>query len=86
MPCRKEIKMTSKIVDYKYSPYESNEQRDVGHSSELVDTLRSLMEELRSCKTDNDKIMQVQEKQAEVNEIPLQSLSELQGHGPLRIS
>ena len=49
--------MTSKMVDYKYSPYESDEQRGVGHSSDLEYTLRRLKEEIRSCKVDNDKIM-----------------------------
>ena len=69
--------MTSKIVDYKGSPYESNEKHGVGHSFDLADTLRSLKEEIRSCKADNDKIMQAHEKQAEVNAILLHSLSEL---------
>lgn len=49
--------MTSKMVDHKYSPYESDEKRGVGHSSNLVDTLRILKEEIRSCEEDSDKIM-----------------------------
>jgi len=54
--------MTSKMVYYIYSPYESNEQCVVGYSSNLVDTLRSLTEETRSYKVDNDIIMQAYEK------------------------
>ena len=49
--------MTRNMVGYKYSPYESYEKRGVGSSSELVDTLRSLKEEIRSCKAYNYKIM-----------------------------
>jgi len=45
------------MVDYKGSPYESNEQCGVGISYDLEGTLRSLKEEIRSCKMDNDKIM-----------------------------
>jgi len=45
------------MVDYRDSPYESDEQCGVGHSSNLTDTLRKLKEEIRSCKVDNDKIM-----------------------------
>lgn len=63
--------MTSKMVDYssRDSLYGLNEQRGVGYSSDLADTLRSLKEESRSCKEYNDKIMQVQEKQAKVNAV-----------------
>ena len=50
------------MVYYKDSPCESDEQYSVGNSSDLADRLRSLKEERRSCKVDNDKIMQVQEK------------------------
>ena len=49
--------MASKVVDYIESPYASNEQHSVGHSFDLIDTLRSLREEIRSCKEDNDKTM-----------------------------
>jgi len=78
--------MIGKMVDYRDSPYESDKQRSVGRSSDLANTLRSLKEEIRSCKADNDKIMQAQEKQAKVNAILLKSLSELQQQGPLWIS
>lgn len=66
--------MTSKMVDYRDSPYESDEQCGVGHSSNLTDTLRNVKEEIRIFKADNNKIMQAQEKQVKVNAI-LQSLS-----------
>lgn len=42
--------MTRKMVDYRDSPYESDERCGVGNSSNLVDTLRGLNEEIRSCK------------------------------------
>lgn len=51
------------MVDYKDSPYESEEQHDVGDSFDLVVTLRYLKEEIRSCKEDNDQIIHAQEKQ-----------------------
>ena len=78
--------MTSKMVEYKDSPYESNEQRGVWQSSDLAQTLRRLKEEIRICKANNDEIMQAYEKLAEVNAILLQSLSELQRQGPFQIS
>jgi len=59
------------MVGYKNSPYESNEQRGVGNSSDLANTLRSLREEIMSWKVDNEKIIQAQEKQVEVNAILL---------------
>jgi len=65
------------MVDYKDSPYESEEQYDVGNPSDLAVTLRSLKEAIRSCKVGNEKIMETQEKQVEVNAILLQSLSDL---------
>ena len=70
--------MNSKMVDYKDSPYKSDEQRGDGNSSDLTDTLRSLKEEIKSFKVENEKIMEAQEKQGEVNAILLQSLSYLQ--------
>jgi len=50
--------MASKVVDYIESPYASNGHRGMGLSFELEDTLRILKEEIRSCKSDNEKIMQ----------------------------
>lgn len=69
--------MTSRMVDYSSRdyPYGSDEKLGVMNSFELVDTLRSLKVEIGSCKANNDIIIQVQEKQAKVNTIILQSLS-----------
>ena len=50
--------MTSKMVDYRYFPYESDDQYGVGKYYDLGDTFRSLKEEIRSCKADNDRIIQ----------------------------
>lgn len=52
--------MTRKMVYYSSqdSPYGSNEKHGVGNSSDLVDTLRILKAEIRSCKADDDRIMQ----------------------------
>ena len=80
--------MTNNMVDYssRDSPYGSNEQCGVGNSSNLENTLRSLMKKIRSCKEDNDKVMHAQEKKAQINAIILQFFLELQRQGPLRIS
>lgn len=40
--------MTSKMVDYKYSPYESDGKCGVGNSYDLADILKSLKEEIRN--------------------------------------
>jgi len=69
--------MASKMVDYKDSPYESEEQYGIGNSSDLAVTLSNLKEEIDIYKADNDRIIQAQEKQAKVNTILLQHLSEL---------
>ena len=45
--------MARNMVDYKYSPYESNEKCGVGNSSNLVETLIILKEEIMSCKAEN---------------------------------
>jgi len=57
MPCKKKYQMASKMVDYIDSPYESEDQYGLGNPSDLVFTLRSLKEEIRSCKEDNDRII-----------------------------
>ena len=49
--------MASKMVDYKDSPYESKERYGVGISFCLEIRLRSLKEEIRNCKADNDWII-----------------------------
>jgi len=78
--------MASKVVDYIESPNASDEQHGVGHTSDLGDTLRSFKEEIRSCKEDNDRIIQTQENKSEVNAILLQSFTKLQRQEPLRIN
>lgn len=49
--------MNSKMVDYKDSPYELNKKYGVGNYSNLEHKLRSLNEEIRRCKEDNDIII-----------------------------
>lgn len=58
--CRKnKIKTTSKMVDYssRESPCRLDEQHGDGYSPDMADTLRSLKEEIQSCKEDNDIII-----------------------------
>jgi len=69
--------MASKMFDYRYSPYESEEKYGVGNPSNLEFTLRSLKEEIRSCKAENDRIIQSQTKLVEVDVVILQSSSDL---------
>ena len=57
---------------------EFDERRAVGTPPGLVETMRSLMVELQSCKADNERMMKEQEKQTEINAVLLQSLSDLQ--------
>jgi len=63
--------MASKMVDYKDSPYESKDLYGVGNSFGLAVTLRSLKEEIRSCKAYNDITLQAQDKLEEVNVVIL---------------
>jgi hypothetical protein len=57
---------------------ESDERRAVGTPLDLVDTVRSIMVELQSCKADNERMMKEQEKKTKINAVLLQSLSDLQ--------
>lgn len=75
--------MNSNMVDYKGYPYESNEQCG-GHSSDLADTLRILKEEIRNCKTDNDRIIREQKEQAKFNAIRFQSCKNCSDKGHFR--
>lgn len=77
--------MASKMVDYRDSPYESEEQYGIGNSSNLAVTLRILKGDIRSCKEDNDRIIQSHKKLPEVNAVILKSFSDLQRQGPLWI-
>jgi hypothetical protein len=47
-------------------------------SPDLVEIVRSLMEELHSCKDVNERLIKQQEKQIEINEVLLQILSYIQ--------
>lgn len=87
--------MNRKMVDYssRDSRYRSDEHPKDGYSLDIKDTLRILNEEIRSCKEDNDRIIQskekiskAQERQAKVNVIILESLSDLQREGQQQIS
>jgi len=82
MPCKKKYQMASKMVDYKDSPYESEEKYGVGNSN-LGATLRILKEEIMSYKEDNEIIKQSQETLVEANAIILHILSDLHQQGPL---
>lgn len=52
------------MVDYKShdSPYMSVEKQGDEYSPHIADTLRILKVEIRSCKEDNDRIIQSQER------------------------
>lgn len=69
--------MASKMVDYRDAPCESKEKYGVRNSSDLAVTLRSLKEEIRTCKAYNDRIISSQETLAELNVAILQSLLDL---------
>jgi hypothetical protein len=64
---------------------EYDERRVVEIPPNLVETVRSLMEELQSYKDDNERLIKEQEKKTEINAVLLQSLSDIQRrlqHGP----
>ena len=48
---------------------EFDERRMVGTPPDLVETMRSLMVELQSCKANNERMMKEQEKQTEINAV-----------------
>jgi hypothetical protein len=56
---------------------ESDERRAMGTPPNLAETVRSLMVELQSCKADNERMMNEQEKQTEINAVLLQRLFDL---------
>jgi hypothetical protein len=56
---------------------ESNERRVVETPLDLDETVRSLMDELQSCKDENERLIKEQEKQMEINVVLLQSLSDI---------
>lgn len=51
-------------------------QGGVNHSLDWMDTLRSLRDEVRSFKANNDRLVRDQEWQTEINVVILQSLSD----------
>jgi hypothetical protein len=57
---------------------ESDERRVVETPLDLVETIRILMEELHSCKADNERMIKEQEKKIGINAVLLQSLSDIQ--------
>ena len=57
---------------------ESSKRRAVGTPLDLVETVRSLMVKLQSCKADNKRMIKEKEKQTEINAVLLQSLSDIQ--------
>jgi len=63
--------MARNIVDYKDSPYELEEHYGVGSSLDLIVTLRSLKENIGSCKADNERIIWAQEMLAKVHAVIL---------------
>ena len=54
--------MASKLVDYRYSPYKPEEKYGVGNYSDLAVKIRSLKEDIRSCKANNKRIIETPEK------------------------
>lgn len=57
------LEMMSRMVDYisRDSPYRSIENKGDEYSPDIEDTLRSLKAEIRSCKADNNKLIESQE-------------------------
>jgi hypothetical protein len=59
---------------------ESDERRNVDTPSNMAETMRILKEKLQIYRTDNERLIQAQEQQNELNVVLLQSLSEIQKH------
>jgi len=75
------IGMTQYNFDRTQHGYEEEilvDTRGRGNSHDLIENLRSLKVEIRSCKIDNASLIKAQGKKDEVNAITLQSLSDLQ--------
>jgi hypothetical protein len=56
---------------------ESDERKFMETPSDLDEIVRSLMDELQSCKADNERLINQKEKQMEINAVLLQSLSDI---------
>jgi hypothetical protein len=74
------------VGDGSHNIYEEYDKRRVVETPlDMDETIRSLMDELQSCKADNEILIKEQEKQMEINAVFLQSLSDIQRqlqHGP----
>ena len=57
---------------------DSNERRVVETPLDLAETVRSLMDELQSCKVNSERLIKDQDKQMKINAILLQSLFNIQ--------
>jgi hypothetical protein len=57
---------------------EFDERRVVETPLDLVEIVRSLMEELQSCEADNERLIKEQEKETEINAVLLQILLDIQ--------
>jgi len=57
---------------------ESNERRVVETPPDLAENVRRIMDELQSCKSENERLIKEKEKQTEINVVLLQSLSDIQ--------
>jgi hypothetical protein len=57
---------------------ESDARRAMETPPNLVETIRSLMAELQSCKVDNERLIKEQKKKIEINAVLLQILSDIQ--------
>jgi hypothetical protein len=57
---------------------ESDEMKPVETPPNLVDTVRSIMAELQSCKADNERLIKEKEKQTEIDAVLLHSLFDIQ--------
>ena len=57
---------------------ESDKRRAVETPPDLVETVRSLMVKLQSCKGENERLIKEQEKKMEIDAVLLQSLSDIQ--------
>jgi hypothetical protein len=57
--------------------YESDKRRVVETPPDFDETIRSLMEEIYICKSNNERLIKDQEKQMEINAFLLQSLADI---------
>lgn len=77
MKCRN-VKCNTDRSQHGYEEVESMGKRERAGSPDWMDTLRSLRDEIRSCKANNERIIREQKRRVEVNVVILQSPSYLQ--------